>query len=1140
MKCELAILAAALGICAAEARTVSVASFDRDTGAVELALDAGADGESARALLAAWNPSDAGEDATAWRETALVAEVDAAATAASFTIPSEWRAKSGAVRFFLMEKTAPYAVRYDAITGGPGPWIDTGVQATTDIDLRVTAAHDMDMAPFGISGLFYLFANTKGSDNAQSSYFYMFFGAPGSGGGSTATAPRGTGLREHRLNATGAYIDGERYATHDPSKFTLAPVAHTVSLFGRRDKSSGAIAKQQGTCTISAARIEVAGEPRRFYVPCRTREGVVTLYDRVTETCATVQGSGTFTAGTDVGPAAVDCGAVESATDAIRFAPALAVGAKDLVTGAITVTVAGAHDAGVVIAVADTEDRGTDLAAWSRRAFVAKVAADVDEVTALLPQAWWNDGLVVRFFWKSAADFPYDQELEYVESAGAAFVDTGWVVTPQSEVAVTAKCPADVCYFGIATYFYLFTNGGTTFWGFFGKAGSAMNYLPNERFRELRLGPTGAFLDGGRLAEISGGTYTALKTALPVPFRRDGSSGAFSKTGVCQVKAAKIWERGTLVRDYVPCRKDGVAGLYDRVQAKFCPSSVSTAFTAGPVVAPAAAGDALAWSAPVSLAPESSSVWDGGGSDTAFSTAANWLDDVLPNLTDGTSVPTFAAAGASATVTGPVNVRGLKFNARNDFTLRAQGAGAVLSVGVGGITMADDPDETIAGDWRKATFECPLELTASQTWDLSPNAKRRIQLPGTPACCVSGPSNVTLTITGRGCLGLVATNTFKGDVRIEGGVLKVLSKKGIFGSADEGGTVYLDMASNDVTWDHFGGVIDKPLVVTGGKDVLSSKFYCHKNYGTNVFAAPVTVKGGTTLRTLLEGDTVFAGGLKGGTVSFTGTGGNLYIREKPVTGGTLEFWQKREVHFEVPGNTVNVSFGGQYSGTGNELHLWAEDVFHDYQSTLNLTNATTLNLHGFSQKCGPVQLTDARSVITSDAPATLFAFHNAADMTYRGTIRGQVTFEKSGGNYVMLTGKNTSTGALFVHNGPLEIYTTGSWKGTEVKVGDVDSNRNPKLRLFHGNCFDDPRHTVLTMTTTRKTGTDFFGTNPNPVLELEAGVEQVFKDIYIDGRRLASGTWGSSQSPARHKDDVHFAGTGVANVIGTGMVIIFR
>jgi len=198
MKIELSMLAAMLGFSAAMARTVTVDSFDRDTGVVELALEAGADGEAARALLAAWNPSDAGEDATAWRETALVAEVDAATTSASFAIPVDWRGKSGAVRFFLMERTTPYAVRYDAITGGPGPWIDTGVQATTDIDLRVTAAHDMDMAPFGISGLFYLFANTKGSDNAQSSYFYMFFGAPGSGGGSTATAPRGTGLREHR------------------------------------------------------------------------------------------------------------------------------------------------------------------------------------------------------------------------------------------------------------------------------------------------------------------------------------------------------------------------------------------------------------------------------------------------------------------------------------------------------------------------------------------------------------------------------------------------------------------------------------------------------------------------------------------------------------------------------------------------------------------------------------------------------------------------------------------------------------------------------------------------------------------------------------------------------------------------------
>ena len=65
MKRECVLLAAMLGLSAAMARTVTVDSFDRDTGVVDLALEAGAEGGAAQALLAAWNPSDAGEDATA-------------------------------------------------------------------------------------------------------------------------------------------------------------------------------------------------------------------------------------------------------------------------------------------------------------------------------------------------------------------------------------------------------------------------------------------------------------------------------------------------------------------------------------------------------------------------------------------------------------------------------------------------------------------------------------------------------------------------------------------------------------------------------------------------------------------------------------------------------------------------------------------------------------------------------------------------------------------------------------------------------------------------------------------------------------------------------------------------------------------
>ena len=119
---------------------------------------------------------------------------------------------------------------------------------------------------------------------------------------------------------------------------------------------------------------------------------------------------------------------------------------------------------------------------------------------------------------------------------------------------------------------------------------------------------------------------------------------------------------------------------------------------------------------------------------------------------------------------------------------------------------------------------------------------------------------------------------------------------------------------------------------------------------------------------------------------------------------------------------------------------------------------------------------------------------------------------------------------------------TACWQGTNVCIGLEMSNRHPSLRLTRSNSFANPTKTVLTMTTT--TGSlGFFtdcGTSREPELILDAGVNAVFKDVILNGRHLAPGTWGGPDSPAQNKDGTHFSGSGVITVIGGGMMVIFR
>lgn len=1122
-----------LGTAFAEGRTVSVSSFDRATGVVELALESGAEGAADQALIAAWNPGDAGADATAWRETDYVGTVQAGTTSVTYALPADWLAKSGAVRFFLMEKTAPYAKRFDFVTAN-GNWVDTGLIPETNVDVRVTATYRSGNAPFGVATRCYLFS-TEDTNLMTVHYHWGFFGASAQ---STISLPRGTDFHEYRISAAGAFVDGERCATWPLSSCTERAY-YAISLFARRDNASGGITKT-GTCSISAATILTNGVVAQAWVPCQSPGGLVTVYDRVNGTFAAIQGGGAFSAGTEICPDPQDCGGLAGCTDVLLLAPTLTVASRNLGEGTVTVTLDGAHDDGFLVAVAGATDVGTVYADWPEATTFTRVSADESTATATLPTDWWNNGWQVRFLWISATDLPYDYPVESVYTAGSAYANDGWIPSVYTEEAVRARCGADVCHFGLTVYFYLFDNGGATFYGFFGNTGSFATYRPNlNTYHELRLGPSGAYIDGVQKVAFTGATYQNLGKASPVPFRRNAEDGSLTKSGPCHVQYAKVWDDGILVRDLVPCVKDGVAGFLDRVHRKFHASVVSTPFEAGEKVAPPiTAGDVLAWSGALSLASEVSGVWDGGGSDRAFDTAANWEGDMLPDLTDGTGYPTFASAGSEAVLTGPVNVRGIKVNAKNDFQISASAAANVLALGVSGIALEDDPSETLSTS-RMLRLACPVLLSGNQTWDLSPNAQRRIQL--TELADLRGSSNVTLTVTGGGVLGLVATNSFAGDVQIAGGKMKVLSHRQPFGTGDEGGRVFLDMLS--AKWEMYGAVMDKPLVVSGG-NATSANFTLSSVAGgpTNYFTAPLTVKD-ATLRIKCDAPTVFEGPCDfQQDVSFTGENRAIIFRGPAFQSfSTFDVWGTRALHFHTPSNRISLKFDGQWGNGSSTVNCWADYVFHNYDSALTLGGSTVVDLHGHSQNFGCVQIKDSGCRVRSDAPADFFAFNNNSEIpttTFKGVFEGQVNLVKSGLYEVVLGARNTSTGFLRVQNGLFTITNGCCWAGTRVEVGALLTNRQPKLRLLHDGCFADGRNTTLVLTTS--TASQMIAGGREPLVEIAEGVRQVFGEAWLDGRRLAGGTWGSSESPADHKDDAHFKGKGMIYVRGEGSVIVVR
>ena len=710
-----AALFAAVALAAAQshARTIEIVSCDRETGATVLSISAAEAGDGEKALIAAWAPGDIGSVATNAHKTALVGAVGIADTSASFTIPSAWLAKTGIVRFFLMTGMPPYDSRLASLTSDGKAYIDTGFVPTVDSDIRVKAECGNDVAPFGVSKRAYLFRNT------DEGLWYCGFAGSTTGSNTTGSfnfRPN-TAAQEYWLNSTGAYLDGTCRFAFDPTSFSGSS-STTLTLFARKAYDSPSVNKQ-GSCTIYSAQLRDGGELVHDYVPC-VKDGVATMYDRSTKSFCSVSSSsdgGAFTTGAEICPAPVDCGEVESVSDAIVIAPTLAVTAIDRQDETMTVAIGGSHGAGVLYMVGGPTDAGQSVSGWTETCFIGKVAVDTTSVTATVPTAWWSDAWHVRFVWRSAEDFPYDREVEWLRSEGKAWANSGIVPTLDTTVAVRGKCDADVCLFGLSKYLYIFEVNGETHYGFFPSdaennkaSGSFAAYGSNNGFHTLSIGPDGAFIDGvSKVSFASGSTKFARMTyTLPIFFQRDSGNGSIVKNGEALISDVKISEGGRLLRDLVPCVANGTPCFYDRVSGSYFASEVSDAFTAGETVARLEDSDAVAWSAAATAdAGVVEAVWDGGGANNSFATAENWEGDTSPDLTGGMTILRFATGGTSAQVAVPATVRGLRFDLPDsDFTL----SGSPISIGADGIEFTPNK---VDGSWRFGNLDLPVTVAAA-------------------------------------------------------------------------------------------------------------------------------------------------------------------------------------------------------------------------------------------------------------------------------------------------------------------------------------------------------------------------------------------------------------------------------------------
>lgn len=216
---------------------------------------------------------------------------------------------------------------------------------------------------------------------------------------------------------------------------------------------------------------------------------------------------------------------------------------------------------------------------------------------------WHEIGDRIRIF-NDTPNIPVEyQEVEYIQTTGTQFIDTGFKPTPltktrmewmftsttvQQRVFAVAQSGTGLIYqmyangaFGMGVAYQdntgQWTNANTTI-----TANEKMIYELDGKNKKA----TGYRGDGTQVGTRNLSSYTATQVAtyplhLMAEAKTDGTGARNYSTG--RFYSCKIWDDDVLVRDFVPCyrKTDGTAGLYDKVNGVFYENAGTGVFTVG-------------------------------------------------------------------------------------------------------------------------------------------------------------------------------------------------------------------------------------------------------------------------------------------------------------------------------------------------------------------------------------------------------------------------------------------------------------------------------------------------------------------------------------------------------------------------------
>lgn len=187
-------------------------------------------------------------------------------------------------------------------------------------------------------------------------------------------------------------------------------------------------------------------------------------------------------------------------------------------------------------------------------------------------------------------------QLEYIQSSGAQYINTGFKPTGATKVDITfqmlSQGSAQQSIFGARPG----TSGRFTVFTGYSTGDLQVDYNTAQSLASLNTKISGLnvnskttlsasnvlVVNGASIKTVSAVTFTS---AYALFLFANNNAGAVQLPGAMRLYECQVYDNGTLARSFVPCKApSGAIGLYDTVGAAFYANAGSGAFTAGPEI----------------------------------------------------------------------------------------------------------------------------------------------------------------------------------------------------------------------------------------------------------------------------------------------------------------------------------------------------------------------------------------------------------------------------------------------------------------------------------------------------------------------------------------------------------------------------